>query len=436
MGAVHLGAREEARRRGLARGGGEPGVPYNPGFPKSEGTLTLNLIRHPTGPEIVERLRASGLRGRGGGWFPAWQKWQAVRAEGGEPVVVANGAEGEPGSAKDQVVMIEQPRQVLEGLALAAKSVGASEAIIYLKGSFRRPQAALEGAMAGAVLDGIDIRIHRGDESYVSGEETALLEVLEGRRPWPRPKPPLPAAVGYQERPTLVQNVETLSRVPAALADPSAYRAGETTLVTLWGHLPRPGVYEVPLGTPLSRLIDEFGGGASSGVGLVFPAGPSAPPLSAGDLAAPLDPDALTALGSALGTASILVLGSSVCPVAAALSAAAFFERESCGQCPPCSLGSASLARVVRGLEGGDTRAKEVGSLREIAAFMAGHGYCAHGRTGAAVVMGVLDRFAADVQAHLAGGGCPQRQAACDPFAPGSAEQRALAAALAGRIGD
>lgn len=395
----------------------------------------MDLIESATGSEIIERLRAAGLRGRGGGWFPAWQKWQAVRAEEGQAIVVANGAEGEPGSAKDQLVMIERPRQVLEGLGLAARAVGAREAVIYLKGTFARPQAALQAALAEANLDGIEVRIQRGDDSYVSGEETALLEVLEGRRPWPRPKPPFPAAVGYLGRPTLVQNVETLSRVPAALASPDAYRAGETTLVTLWGHLRRPGVYEVSLGTPLSRVIDEFGGGTPSGIGLVFPAGPSAAPLAGDDLLTPLDPEALKARGSALGTASILVLGVSTCPVAAAVSAAAFFKREACGQCPPCSLGSASLARVVRGLEQGETRAKEVGSLREIAAFMSGHGYCAHGRTGAAMVMGLLARFGPQVEAHLAHGGCPRPEATCDPFDPDSPERRALRAALAERLG-
>ncbi len=405
-------------------------------LPLTRKPLTLDRIGHSTARDLLERLRAAGLRGRGGGWFPAWQKWQAVRAEGGEPVVIANGAEGEPGSAKDQVVMIERPREVLEGLALAARAVGAREAIVYLKGTFARAQAALEAALADAAIDGVRIRIHRGDHTYVSGEETALLEVLEGRRAWPRPKPPFPAEVGYQGRPTLVQNVETLARVPAALADPVAYRTTETTLLTLWGHLERPGVYEVPLGTPLSRLIDELGVVVPAGVGLVFPAGPSAAPLSAAELSVPLDPDALRARGSGLGAASILVLDGSVCPLAAALSAAAFFERESCAQCPPCSLGSASLARVVRGLETGETRAQEVGSLREIAAFMSGHGYCAHGRTGATVVMGVLSRFASEVEAHLAGGGCPRRETACDPFAPDSRERQALAAALSERLGD
>src|SRR5687767_11782069 len=190
--------------------------------------------------DLVARLARSGLRGRGGGWFPAARKWQAVRIEGGEPVVVANGAEGEPGSVKDRFVMNRRPADVLAGMALAARAVGARQAFVYLKGSFSAEAASLQAALRARPPTGLDVQIRLGDDSYVAGEETAVLEVLEGRRAWPRPKPPMPAAVGLFGRPTLVQNVETLSRVPAALADPEAYRAGERTLVSLWGHVRRP----------------------------------------------------------------------------------------------------------------------------------------------------------------------------------------------------
>src|SRR5512139_3614294 len=255
--------------------------------PSALGALSADVL--------LERLAASTLRGRGGGWFEAARKWRAVRIEGGEPVVIANGAEGEPGSFKDRYVMRRRPADVVAGLATAARAVGAREAIFFLKGSFDRPAEALAGAVAAASLDGLSVSIRRGDDGYVTGEETALLEALEGRRPWPRPKPPLPAAVGYRGRPTLVQNVETLARVPAAITDPEAYRGGETTLVTLWGDVRRPGVHEVPLGTPLGRVIDEAGGGATEPVGLVFPGGPAGPPLPASLLETPLEPGALRA---------------------------------------------------------------------------------------------------------------------------------------------
>jgi NADH:ubiquinone oxidoreductase subunit F (NADH-binding) len=390
--------------------------------------LAEGAARSPS--ELLERVRASGLRGRGGGWFPTARKWQAVRVEGGEPLVVGNGAEGEPGSVKDRHVMLERPGDVLEGLALAARAVGAREGVLYLKGSFGRAAAALERALAGQPRNGLDVSLRLGETSYIAGEETALLESLEGKRGWPRPKPPLPAAVGFRGRPTLVQNVETLARVPAAVADPERFRGSETTLVTLWGDVARPGVYEIRLGTPLARVIEEHGGGAVDGLGMIFPAGPSAAPLRADEADLPLEPDALRAAGSALGTAAMLVVGRRACPLAVAASLAGFFEREACGQCPPCTLGTRSLARVLRDVEAGEARARDLQDLAEVAGFMAGHGYCAHGRTAAAAVSGLLARWQGDVAAHLAQRRCPRPGPPCDPFADGSPEREAVEAAV------
>ncbi len=353
-------------------------------------------------------------------------------------MVVANGAEGEPGSAKDRALMLTRPRDVLRGLVLAARAVGAREAVVYLKGSFLAPEGALRVAMASpegdpllaAIGRELRVEVRRGDDSYVGGEETAVIEVLEGKRPWPRPKPPLPAAVGFHGRPTLVQNVETLARVPEAVADPARFRAGETTLVSLWGQVRAPGVYEVALGTPLREIIDTRGQGPTEDVGMVFPAGPSAAPLAPAQLDVPLDPDALRAAGSGLGTASLLVVGASACPLAIAVSLARFFERESCGQCPPCTLGTANLARVVAAAETGQSRAKDMTDLTEVAGFMSAHGYCAHSRTAAGSLTGLLERFPAEVAAHLAGGGCPRPGPGRDPFAAGSPEQRAIEAVV------
>ncbi len=384
----------------------------------------------PPPDELLERLQASGLRGRGGGWFPAARKWKAVRVEGGEPVVVANGAEGEPGSFKDRYTMMTRPGDVVRGLALAAHTVGAREAIIYLKASFDGPAAALEKALAGNDLEGLRVCVRRGDDSYIAGEETALLEVLEGRRPWPRPKPPLPAAVGLGGRPTLVQNVETLARVSDAVDDPDRFKASESTYVTLWGDVRSPGVHEVPMGTPLQQVIDEQGGGAPSGIGLVFPGGPAGPPLGPHELDVALDPDSLRDAGTALGTAAILVVGADVCPLAVATSLAGFFERENCGQCPPCAVGTTSLHRILRGVEDGHARARDLRDLSDVAGFMSGHGYCAHCRTAAAVATGVVRKLEVAVEAHLEASRCPYpTRRHPDPFAPGSPERRAVASA-------
>ncbi len=384
--------------------------------------------------EILRRVAESGLRGRGGAWFPTARKWKAVRTEagdpfashGGHPVAVANGAEGEPGSIKDRHLMLTRPDAVLAGLRLASRAVGATEAFVYLKGSFTRPAAAFRAALLAEPPDELRVQVRHGDDSYVAGEETAALESLEGRRAWPRPKPPLPFAAGLHGRPTLVQNVETLARVPAAVLDPAGFRASETTLVSVWGHVNRPGVYEVRLGTPLSRVVEQQGGGASDGIGMLFPAGPSAIPLRGDEAGVALDPDALKQAGSGLGTASILVVRQSACPVAVAVSVAGFFERESCGQCPPCSVGAARLADIVRGIEAGQAKPVDLGFLAEAAGFMSSHGYCAHARTGAAVVSGLLARFRGDVLAHIEARRCTRPEGRVDPFASGSPERAAI----------
>jgi NADH:ubiquinone oxidoreductase subunit F (NADH-binding) len=238
-------------------------------------------------------------------------------------------------------------------------------------------------------------------------------------------------AAGFEGRPTLVQNVETLARVPAAIQDPEAFRRTDATLVTLWGDVQRPGVYEVPLGTPLRRVINTFGGGPTDGLGLVFPGGSAGPPLTAAELDTPVDPDALRQAGTALGTAAILVVGASACPLAVAASVAAFFERENCGQCPPCAVGTTSLARILRGVETGAARPRDLRDLADVAGFMSGHGYCAHGRTAAAVATGLAERFAATVEAHMTAGTCPwPERRHPDPFAPGSPERAAVEAAV------
>jgi NADH-quinone oxidoreductase subunit F len=218
--------------------------------------------------------------------------------------------------------------------------------------------------------------------------------------------------------------------VPAAIADPEAYREGETTLVTLWGDVRRPGVYEVPLGTPLRRALEEHAEPLEE-IGLVFPGGPSGPPLAASHLDVPLDPDALRARGTALGTGAVLVVGASACPMAVAASVAGFFERENCGQCPPCAVGTASLARILRSVEAGRARPRDLRDLQEVSAFMAGHGYCAHCRGAATVATGMARGFAEAVEAHVSGASCPwPERRHPDPFAPASPERASVEAAV------
>ena len=352
--------------------------------------------------------------------------------EGGTPFVVANGAEGEPGSIKDRHLLRTRASDVLTGLALAARGVGAREAVVFLKRSFTRESEAVASALAAGAWRDLAVRVAHGDDSYIVGEETALLESLEGRKPWPRPKPPLPAAVGFLGRPTLVHNVETLMRLPEALEDPAGYGARESSFVSLWGDVRRPGLYEVRLGTPLRTVIESEGGGAPDGVAFVFPGGPSSPPLAEVDLDTPLHPDALRAKGSSLGTAALLVVGRSRDPFDLAVSLAAFFERESCGQCPPCVRGTSSLHEIARALRAGRARSHEVADLGEVAGFMGMHGYCAHCRAAAGSVTRLVSLNGPSVAAVVAGAGRPSRPPATyDPFAPGSPQRAAIEAVLA-----
>lgn len=380
--------------------------------------------------EILSRLELSGLRGRGGGWYPAAWKWRAVRAEGDRAVLVANGAEGEPGSIKDRYVMTRRPGDVLAGLAIASQALRTSETIVYLKGSFNAAAEALERVARQSGGATLPVRVHRGEDSYIAGEETALLESLEGRRAWPRPKPPLPCAVGLGGRPTLVQNVETLARVADAVRDPEGFRREERTFVSLWGRVRKPGVYEVALGTPIARIVEEHGGGAIGRLRFFLPAGPSAAPLLASQGHTPLHPDVLREAGSALGTAALFVGDDSMCPLSVAASMAAFFERESCGQCPPCTVGTANLSKLLRSIEAGEARGRDLAVVREVAGFMSGHGYCAHSRTAASAASGFLARMPEVVEAHLAARRCPEGLPAVDPFSPGSPERRAIESVL------
>jgi NADH-quinone oxidoreductase subunit F len=346
--------------------------------------------------------------------------------------VVANGAEGEPGSIKDRHLLRVRPAEILAGLALAARALGAAEAAVVLKASFLREAEAVRAALAAGAAPGLDVRIHHGDDSYIVGEETALLESLEGRRPWPRPKPPFPAAVGFEGRPTLVQNVETLARLEPAVADPAGFRAAEATFVSLWGDVRRAGLYEVRLGRPLRSIVENEGDGAPDGVGCVFPGGPSSPPLGPDELDTPLDPEALRAAGSSLGTGALLVVGRTRAPFDVAVSLSSFFAREACGQCPPCVRGTESLHKIALALRAGTARAKDVADVDEVAGFMTMHGYCAHCRTAAAAVTRLVSLRRRDVDSVLAG---TSEKAAgplpYDPFAAGSPQRAAIEAQLA-----
>ncbi len=385
-----------------------------------------------TREDALSRLQASGLRGRGGASYEVWRKWRAVLAEDGIPFVVANGGEGEPGSIKDRFVMRTRPEAVLKGLRIAMDTLGAERGYVYLKGSFEEEERRLRGALQEMGLQS-SVSIHRGDDTYVGGEETALLESIEGRVAWPRPKPPRPSSVGLFGRPTLVQNVDTLARVEAAMRAASDFGREDTLTLTLWGDVRSPGAYEVKVGRTLRSVIDREGGGATGDIGMVFPNGAQSMPLAASQLDVALHPTSLGAVGSGLGTASILVLDEATSPHSIVASIARFFEQESCGQCPPCVLGATNLRQLVTGERPPTIRLTPHTALREAASFMSMHGYCTHARAGAHAVTRLFALWQDEIMTFLRDGALPKGTRERDPFAKGSSERQALDAFL-GRV--
>ncbi|TNE44758.1 MAG: NADH-quinone oxidoreductase subunit F [Deltaproteobacteria bacterium] len=310
------------------------------------------------GPEaVLSMLEESGLQGRGGAGFPAAIKWRAICAES-EPTryVVLNADEGEPGTFKDREVLIRRPDTVLEGLAIAAATVGASDVYCYLRGEFDQPWNSLTQAIAEVeqrdLYPGIKFHMHAGHGAYICGEETALLEALEGKRGMPRLRPPYPTSQGLWGKPTLIHNVESIACVPAILERGGAWfrELGRTEpgtkLFSISGHVAKPGVYELPLGVSLDELVEAAGGYVGT-LKAFSPGGASSGFLPASERNRPLGFKSLGEVGSMLGSAGVVVLNDTVDMVWAARQQLKFFEVESCGQCAPCRIGSRFLREQV-----------------------------------------------------------------------------------------
>ena len=311
------------------------------------------------GPDwVCSELEASGLQGRGGAGFSTAFKWRAIRGQAEtERYVVLNADEGEPGTFKDREVILRRPHLVIEGLAIAAHTLEAGDIYIYVRGEFGRVKAALIEALeeargAGHLDEAVNWHFVDGHGAYICGEETALLEALEGKRGMPRMKPPYPVEKGFRSKPTLIQNVETIACVPAILKRGGEwFEAGGRTeagskLYCLSGHVRNPGVYEAPLGLTMRELLD-LAGGATGTLKAFSPGGASSGFLPADQLDVAMDFKSLAAAGSMLGSAGVVVLDDSVDMVEAALSQAVFFEDESCGQCSPCRIGTQIIRQTL-----------------------------------------------------------------------------------------
>jgi len=306
---------------------------------------------------VIKEIEASGLQGRGGAGFPAHIKWSGVRSQAEtKRYVVLNADEGEPGTFKDREVLLRRPDRVLEGLAIAAHAVGATEVYLYLRGEFDGPlqviEEAIETCEQSGVFGDVQFHIHLGQGAYICGEETALLEALEGKRGMPRLKPPFPVEVGLWGKPTLIHNVETIACVPAIIERGGAwFRAlGRTEpgskLYCVSGHVARPGTYELPLGVTLDELVEAAGGYVGE-LKAFSPGGASSGFLPADQRGIALDYASLAGVGSMLGSAGVVVLNETINLRWAALEALRFFEAESCGQCAPCRIGTYYLRETV-----------------------------------------------------------------------------------------
>jgi NADH-quinone oxidoreductase subunit F len=379
--------------------------------------------------EIIEQVKLSNLRGRGGAGFPTGLKWSFVPWSSPQPkFVVANADESEPGTCKDRLLMENDPHQLIEGMLIAGLAVGARAGYIYIRGEYRYLIGILDRAIGEARQRGylgqnilgsgfdFDIHVRTGAGAYECGEESALLESLEGRRGVPRIRPPFPAVVGAFQSPTVLNNVETFSAVPAIIRDGGmAFAAlgtpknGGTRLFCLSGHVNRPGVYELPLGFNLLRLIHEVGGGVRGGKKLkaVIPGGSSSPVLKADECDIALDFDALAKAKSMLGSGGVIVMDEDTCMVKAALRIMRFYAHESCGWCVPCREGTLWLQKILARFHDGEGTRADIGLIGELARNMLGRTFCPLGDAAAMPTMAFVEKFRDEFEAHLEGGHCP-----------------------------
>lgn len=369
--------------------------------------------------EVTELVKNSGLRGRGGAGFPTGVKWSYIPDDGGVHYLVVNADESEPGTCKDIPLLYASPHALIEGAVIAAYAIGARQVFVYLRGEVVPVLQRLRGAVAeayaaGYLGSGFDLVVHAGAGAYICGEETALLDSLEGRRGQPRLRPPFPAVAGLYGRPTVINNVESLASVPPILLHGVEwFRSMGTedspgfTLYSLSGHVTRPGQYEAELGITLRELLDHAGG-IRAGHELKFwtPGGSSTPLLTAEHLDVALDYEGVAAAGSMLGTKALQIFDETTCVVRAVRRWTQFYAHESCGKCTPCREGTYWLTQIYAGLEEGTATTDDLSRLEDIARAMLGKSFCALGDGATSPITSSLRYFRAEYEAHL-GGGCP-----------------------------
>jgi NADH-quinone oxidoreductase subunit F len=411
---------------------GREGADSIDGYLETGGYAALRKALSMTPAALIDEVKNSGLRGRGGAGFPTGMKWGFIPQDTGKPVyVVVNADEGEPGTFKDRELMERDPHQLVEGLAITAFAVGCQTAFIYMRGEFLEAARQVHRAVAEAYDRGylgkgiagsdfdLDVVLHRGAGAYICGEETALLDSLEGRRGQPRLRPPFPAVEGLYGSPTVINNVETIMAVPHIVDRGADWYAGigtekstGTKVFCVSGKVNRPGNYEAPMGTPARVLIDELAGGVIDGrsVKAWTPGGSSTPFLTADHLDTAMDFESIQAAGSLLGTGAVIVLDETDCVVDATLRFTQFYAHESCGKCTPCREGTWWMVKVLRRLEHGDGRLDDLEVMKDVGDNMLFKSFCALGDGAVSPIDSSLRYFREEYVEHVKRGGCPLQE--------------------------
>jgi NADH-quinone oxidoreductase subunit F len=379
--------------------------------------------------DVIKIVSDAGLRGRGGAGFPTGKKWQFTREAPEQPrYLVMNGGEDEPGSKKDRVLLENLPHLVIEGAILSAYAIGASKAYLYINANYQVATTSVNEALAEAkaanywgqnVLGAnfsLDFELVPAPHNYVAGEDTAVLEVIEGREPLPRQKPPFPVTVGLFGKPTSVNNVETLANVaPILLKGAEGYRkfgtadSPGTMIFSLNDDVNIPGVYELPFGTPLRYLIEECGGGMKDGkkIKAIMPAAPSSAFLTPEKIDTPLDHNSMRDAGSGLGCGVVRLISEGTCIVEEVLRIAEFFTAESCGQCPACRMETNTLSMLMKKVQQGQGGQPILEQFGKILAFNKGKGFCNLIAMPGPPIESAIKLFPSDFEAHLTTGKCP-----------------------------
>ncbi len=373
--------------------------------------------------KILNEAKAANLRGRGGAGFPAGVKWGFVPQNGDKPkYMCVNADEGEPGTIKDRHIMTHNPHLLLEGIIISAFCVGINTAYIYIRGEYENIALRLETAIDEAFQKGflgkdilgsgfdLNITVHRGAGAYICGEETALLESLEGKRGNPRLKPPFPASIGLFQCPTVINNVETLSNIPSIILKGAEWfcalglpNDGGTRIFSVSGMVKNPGIYELPVGTSLKDLIFKYAGGIKEGKKLkaVIPGGMSSPILKADEIDIAMDSDTLMKADSMLGSGAVIVLDEDTSILDVLKIITKFYSHESCGQCTPCRIGNSWIKKIVIRISQGEGKDGDIDNIVRLATNMLGKTLCPLGDAAAMPILSIVKKFRDEIETSI-----------------------------------